>query len=149
MNRIYEEYGDEMFDVWAGKSVGEVTAEISKIPGFKETTAKLFAKGINSFKAFLKRNKAHIAFKEKEAIKQVGSSLAGQSFLWSKCRQHNLEPLIRENGGEVLGSFRNGCTYLIAPEGETSGKIEKARKLGTKIMTPESMLKYLKSKGVL
>jgi NAD-dependent DNA ligase len=149
MNKIYEKYGEEMFSRWSGMSVAEVTEEISTIPGFKDTTARLFAKGINSFKAFLKRNKDYIAFKEKEVIKLKGSSLKGMSFLWSKCRNHSWENPIEQNGGEILQSFKKGTTYLICPPGETSGKIEKARTAGTKIFTPNQLETFLKSKGIL
>jgi NAD-dependent DNA ligase len=148
MEKIYEVYGEKMFS-WEGKSVGEVSAEIAKIPGFKDTTAKLFAKGINSFKSFLKRNKDVIAIKEKEKKKvKKGAPLSGMSFLWSKVRQPEIAKLIEENGGIVFNSYKSGLNYLVAPEGEISGKIKKAKDSGVKILTPESIVSFLKNKGI-
>ena len=148
LEKIYAKYGQDMFTRWTNSTLGEVATEISGIAGFSTTTAKQFASGIKPFLAFMKRNAKKIRIKEKEEVKLSSNSLQGISVLWSKIRQHSVEPLITANGGEVLSSFRKGCTYLVCPVGENSTKIDKARASGTKIITPDELLKILRTKGI-
>lgn len=51
------------------------------------------------------------------------------------------EKLIEENGGTVVSSVSRNTTYLvIADTNSTSSKTEKARKLGTKLITPDDLI---------
>ena len=52
------------------------------------------------------------------------------------------EKLIKENGGTVVSSVSKNTTYLvIADTNSTSSKAEKARKLGTKLISPDELIK--------
>lgn len=55
------------------------------------------------------------------------------------------EKLIEENGGTVVSSVSRNTTYLvIADTNSTSSKTEKARKLGTKLITPDDLIEMTK-----
>ena len=55
-----------------------------------------------------------------------------------------MEKLIEAKGGKVASSVSSKLTYLVAANpNETSGKLTKARQLGTSIITREQLAKIL------
>ena len=73
--------------------------------------------------------------------------LAGMSFCFTGAmayKRADLEKMVEENGGEVRSSVSGDLTYLVqADPNSTSSKSEKARKIGTKIITPEEFLEMV------
>ena len=82
---------------------------------------------------------------EKEAPK--GGKLAGLSFCFTGAmayKRADLEKMVVDNGGEVAGVAKT-LSYLVqADPNSTSGKSEKAKKYGTKIISPEAFLEMIK-----
>jgi NAD-dependent DNA ligase len=147
LTKIYEVYGNQMFDRWAKFTVGEVAVEISGISGFSESTAKQFAKGIKPFNSFLKRNAGRIHVQEKKKLVLTGNNLKGITVCWTGIRQSNLEDLLKKNGGEVYTSVKPGLTYLVAKDpNSASSKTQKAKALGVKIVGPVEIEKIFNSK---
>ncbi len=80
-----------------------------------------------------------------------GGPLAGLSFCFSGSSTRPrkvLEGLVEKNGGNVASGVNKGLTYLVLADPEsTSTKAQKARKLGTEIISEESFVALIQEKG--
>ena len=78
---------------------------------------------------------------------KTGGKLAGLSFCFTgsmSIKRSDLEKMVVENGGEVK-AVSKGLSFLVQQDpNSTSTKSEKAKKLGTKIISPEEFLNMLK-----
>lgn len=81
-----------------------------------------------------------------EEEKVAGGVLAGMSFCFTGAmayKRADLEKMVVDNGGTV-SSINKTLTYLVqADPDSTSAKSEKAKKLGTAIISPEAFLEML------
>lgn len=102
-------------------------------PGFNQLAVQ-FADGFPKFKRFYE--KLGVKAVVDKTVKKTGSSLNGQVVVFTGFRNADLEKVIEKNGGE-LGSGVNSKTTILLVKDKSSGssKVEKARKLGLKIMT--------------
>ena len=116
---------------------------ISSVEGFDFKTASKIGAGYDEFVEFVEDCGSALSFAKYEAPK--GGDLAGQSFLFTGFRDKNLENQIETKGGKISSSVSSKLTYLVALDpDEDSGKLKKARELGTKIITREQLVEILK-----
>ncbi|MGK9476474.1 NAD-dependent DNA ligase LigA [Melioribacter sp. OK-6-Me] len=89
--------------------------------------------------------RAGIQFKLEQ--KKLSNKLAGKSFVLtgtlSSMSRDKAKELIVANGGKVLSAISKNTDYLIAGE-KAGSKIDKARKLGVKIINEDEFLNMLK-----
>lgn len=82
------------------------------------------------------------------ATENDSSALEGLSFVISgvfeKVSRNELKALIEKNGGKNTGSISAKTSYLIAGDKMGPAKLEKAEKLGLKIITEDDFLEMLK-----
>lgn len=80
-------------------------------------------------------------------VEKTGGKLAGLSFCFTGAmaiKRSDLEKMVVENGGTV-GSVNKSLSFLVQQDpNSTSTKSEKAKKFGTKIISPEEFLNMLK-----
>ena len=115
---------------------------ISAVEGFDIKTANKIVAGYATFMEFVEDCGSALSFAKYEAPKQGG--LTGQSFLFTGFRDKGLEKVIEAKGGKVASSVSSKLTYLVAANpNETSGKLTKAREIGTTIITREQLAKIL------
>ncbi len=73
--------------------------------------------------------------------------LAGQSIVISGVFQHHSRDeyklIIEQNGGKNVGSISSKTSFILAGDNMGPSKLEKARKLGIKIMSEDEFLDYL------
>jgi NAD-dependent DNA ligase len=132
----------KLYDAFAGDMnlLNSVSAMVA-VEGFDEKTATKISSGFTTFLIF--RNETGIKFAEYEAPK--GGDLSGQSFLFTGFRDKGLEKKIEEKGGKNSSAVSSKLTYLVALDpNEDSGKLKKARDLGTKIITRDQLMEILK-----
>ena len=120
--------------------------KIQNIKGIEKKTAEAFVSHIQEFKAFMKDCQLEYKLDQSvETIKIDGShELFEKSVVITGFRDKSLEEILK-NVGAKLGSSVNKKTYivLIKNEGETSSKIEEAKKHNIPIMVfDEFMKKY-------
>ena len=113
--------------------------EIEAIPGIGKVTAEtLLSQELHDSWTWLKEN-----FPIQEIKVKLGKTLpfTDKSFaLTGKMPQPRsyYENIIKENGGAIVSSVSKNTTYLvIADTNSTSSKAEKARKLGTNLISPD------------
>ena len=123
--------------------------KLAEIKGFGDITAMNFIENIDKFTAFL--NDANLTHKltEMEKMKNVGKPgktgiLSGKTFVLTGFRDKELERNIESLGGKLSGSVsKNTHTVIVKDMDETTGKAEKARKLGVPLVDLKSFMKKI------
>lgn len=95
-----------------------------------------------------KLKEAGLQLQMPEGPAQESEKLNGQNFVVSGSfgtpqRRTELEDTIKANGGKLLSSVSSKTNYLVAGENMGPAKLEKAEKLGVKIITEEEFLGML------
>lgn len=133
----------KLYDAFQGDiSKLKNVATISSVEGFDFKTASKIGAGYETFMEFIEDCGSALSFAKYEAPK--GGDLSGQTFLFTGFRDKGLEKQIEDKGGKISSSVSSKLTYLVAADpNETSGKLTKARELGTKIITREQLVQVL------
>ena len=78
----------------------------------------------------------------------ASEKLAGQSIVISGVFQHHSRDeyklLIEQNGGKNVGSISSKTSFILAGDNMGPSKLEKAQKLGIKIMNEDEFLDLIK-----
>lgn len=136
MKKLYEAFAGDM------RKLGDINA-IQAVEGFEFKTASKISSGfVRGFIKFLTDTSATITFAPYEAPKT--GTLSGQTFLFTGFRSSDLEAKIVEQGGKISSSVSSKLTYLVAADvNDSSGKLKKARDIGTKIISREELIELL------
>jgi DNA ligase (NAD+) len=96
-----------------------------------------------------KLEKAGLQLSMGEGPEAESECLAGFSFVisgvFSRFSREELQDKIKANGGKLISSVSAKVNYLLAGENMGPAKLEKATKLGVKIITEEEFLEMLAS----
>jgi DNA ligase (NAD+) len=127
------------FDTLAKMEAAQVH-EIAAIPGVGPTKAANFIQGIHE--------KRDLIYKLLSVGVQIKASsdgpLKGKTICMTGFRDAAMEAAIEEAGGSVKGSVSKQLDYLVAADPtSTSGKAQKARDYGTKVISQEQMWSML------
>ncbi len=138
LKKVYEAIPTMLKKKWTAR---ELEAAIIELPTFKEATARPIAQGVPRFRKFYKSIKKYVKVVKAKKVKKASSRLEGERVCFTKFRDKELEKSIVENGGEVVSGVNKQTTILLTtdPSGSTS-KLNKARDLGIKIMTPTKFM---------
>jgi len=121
-------------------------ATIASIPKFGDNTARTLAQGINENDKIITAMLSRVKCDDWEPAKvAAGSKVAGKTFCFTGSHsmdRDELEKLVKKHGGLIAGVSKN-LDYLVSPDGWTSGKVDKAKKLGTEIINEETFLNIL------
>ena len=94
----------------------------------------------------LKLEKLGVTLKRAEAVK-INSVISGKTFVltgtMSAMSRDEAKQLIKNSGGKVSGSVSAKTDYLVAGE-EPGSKLDKAKKLGVKVVDEKEFLGLLK-----
>ena len=134
--------------------VAEASMEsLMQINGIGEVIAKsvveYFANPIN--RAFVERLRGYgLQMEIGEQQKQAQSDkLEGQTVVISGVFQHHsrdeYKALIEQHGGKNVGSISNKTSFVLAGDNMGPAKLEKAEKLGIRIMSEDEFLNIIKS----
>lgn len=117
--------------------------ELAQVHGVGEIIAKNFIEGLKENEKKIDNLLKHL--KLKNTIKVKDGVLSGISFCFTGVRDKELENRIKEYGGEISSGVSKNLSYLVAkdPE-ENSSKLNKARKLGVKIISLNEAIKKVK-----
>lgn len=124
--------GDIDYSTWGEKDIIE---DIMSIEGFKETSARIFAKGIKKYLQWRKKHQKILHFVPYTEGEAAGK-FAGKSFVFSGFRCNDFEKYLVENGATISDSLTSGTTALFFKVGKHgyTGKYQKAKKLGVRII---------------
>ena len=89
-----------------------------------------------------------ITFKDKHKI--IGQ-LQNQTFLFtgtlSQLKRNEAEALVLQQGGQIAGTINKNLNYLVVGE-KAGSKLEKAQKLGIKILTEQEFVELVRKADV-
>jgi DNA ligase (NAD+) len=126
------------------KDIDSLRPKIEAIEGFGGKTTTAFLEGIKECLGFVRELMEEFSEPVESIDEPVGTTLSGQSFVFSGFRDDELKTKIEKLGGEVRDSVNKGLTILVVKsKDKASGKIEKAEKLGIPIMTKEEFLSHV------
>ena len=78
---------------------------------------------------------------------QLSTKLEGQSIVISGVFAHHsrdeYKAIIEQNGGKNVGSISNKTSFILAGENMGPSKLQKAEKLGIRIMSEDEFLEML------
>jgi DNA ligase (NAD+) len=131
--------------------------DLVNIKGIGEKTAQQIVKGIRS-KGIVIKNlfDVGITIKLPEKVKVDSNKLAGKSFCFTGAIQStkpdgkrftrdDMHAIVKANGGKVEDSVKRGLSYLVmAVPSSTSGKAQKARELGTAVLSETDFFDMVK-----
>jgi DNA ligase (NAD+) len=84
----------------------------------------------------------------KNAQEKLSEKLSGKNFVISgvfrNYSRDDMQKLIEENGGKILGSVSSNTNFIVAGEGMGPSKKEKALKLGVPIISEDDVAGMLK-----
>jgi DNA ligase (NAD+) len=111
-------------------------ADIERIPGLGPTKADAFVNGLRARAGLIDRLLANGVSIKGKAI----GGFTGKSICLTGFRDPAMESAFEQEGGIVKSSVGKGLTYLVAkdPNG-ASGKLDKARSLGTTVLSQADM----------
>ena len=116
-------------------------SDLVKIAGVEETKAKAFVEGFIAVHPKIQ----NLLQAGVTIMAEATGSLKGKTVCFTGFRDAELEAAVEGAGGTVKSSVVKGLTYLVAkdPAG-TSGKLQKAREGGTKVVGIDEMWKIVR-----
>lgn len=126
MKKLYEAFAGDMtkcrdFDA------------IVAVEGFEAKTANKIVAGYPEFAKFMEEVKDVVTIEQYVAPKE--GKLSGSVFVFTGFRSKELEAMVEAAGGKMGSSVSSKTTYLVSDNPDsTSGKAQKARDLGIKVI---------------
>ena len=135
MDRVTEASKESLMQV---NGIGEVIAD---------SVIQYFSNPINrDFVERLRRYGLQMEIGEQQKQAQ-SDKLAGQSIVISGVFQHHsrdeYKALIEQHGGKNVGSISNKTSFILAGDNMGPAKLEKAQKLGIRIMSEDEFLQLI------
>ena len=115
--------------------------DLASVDGFGMTKAVAFKKGFEQKKeVMLDLLAAGVTIKKPEVKKPSGSKMKGISVCFTGVRDAALEAAIVAQGGEIKSGVSKGLSVLVCKDpGSSSAKAQKARELGTEVVSLQDM----------
>jgi DNA ligase (NAD+) len=115
---------------------------IVNVEGFDTKTAEKIANGYPEYQSFLSSIRNHVKFTD--YVPPVEGALTGSTIVFTGFRSSDMEKQIIAAGGKMGSSVSKNTTYLVTNDPHsTSGKSQKARDLGVKVISPKEMQELL------
>ena len=126
-------------------SKDEFIQKISNIPQFEDKTSRLFVGNFPKFLKFYNEIDKYISIRKvnqskSSKITKKNSFFVDKTFVFTGFRDSELKQKIIENGGSVKDSLNSKTDYLVVKDADSgSSKLTKAKELGVKIVTLDSL----------
>lgn len=120
-----------------------LVSKISDIEGWSYTSAKQYVDGLQDFKDFVNRNNI-IGMEEQGEVEKSKSldRFQDAKVVFTGFRNKDWEKMIESEGGKVTTSVSKNTTLIVASDvDEDTGKLNKAKELGIKIISRDQFEK--------
>lgn len=144
MKQVLDAYPNLMTDYkkWTKK---EFLEKIKELDGWEEKTSSTLVNNFGDFIKFYEKIKPFLSLEKKKAIKQ--GKLTGKTMVLSGFRDATLQEKLEGMGVKISSSVSKNTDYLVVKDKQTieeaTGKVEKAKELGVKIITKDELLKLI------
>jgi len=123
----------------------EFIDKIKELDGWEEKTSSTLVNNFNDFIQFYQKIKTFVTLEKKKEIKE--GKLTGKTMVLSGFRDSTLQQKLEETGVKITTSVSKNTDYLVVKDKETieeaTGKVEKAKDLGIKIITKDELIKLI------
>lgn len=144
LKKILKAYPN-IFDVYTPTNRKRWEARINALDGFNKITTSQFLDRISMFQRFYKRISKEIKIKPFAVPVKSKGRFKDQKIVFTGFRNADWQKLIENEGGEVSSGVSKNTTLVVYRKGqEGTGKFEKAKKLGVKMITEEEFGKSMK-----
>ena len=108
---------------------------IANVDGFEAITAVKVLRAVTDFIPFLRQIEGHFSFDETGGFVTGAGAMADQKVAFTGFRDESLQAAVEAAGGTMQSGISGKTTILVTSSpSSTSGKTEKARKLGVRII---------------
>lgn len=124
---------------WHTLDTNALKRNISRLKGFTETTAEIFASKRDSLLSFLEDTNLQKTVKN-SVIKETNGKLLGKRIVLSGFRDPDLEKQIETEGGIITSAISKNTFCLITKDdGKETTKSKKAKEAGVRIILKENV----------
>lgn len=119
-------------------------SEINQIDGFDVKTSQKVVHELDQFTAFWSKVKHNVVLASEQSTNNTGGSMVGEKIVFTGFRDAQLAEQVEAEGGEIQNSASGKTTIVVAADpNKSSGKIQKARDAGAKIVSIEQFKEML------
>jgi DNA ligase (NAD+) len=124
------------------KSKKNLYEKILGVDGFSDILANTVIDNIEVAREFIAEISPYITYRK---VKKTSTDLKNMKVVFTGFRDKELEALITEKGGKVVGSVSKNTTHVIVKNNKDEGgsKLEKAKELGIQILTRDELIKLI------
>ena len=123
-------------------------SQLNSLHGFADKTAMTITQGLTQKSQLIEDLLQYISFKEKQ---KITGPLQNLKFLFTgtleNLKRNEAEELVIQQGGQIASTINKNLNYLVVGE-KAGSKLEKAQKLGIKVLNEIEFMELLKVKDV-
>ena len=144
LKQVIDAYPNLLTDYkkWSNK---EFIDKLKELDGWEEKTSTTLANNMDEFIKFYNKIKSFISLEKKKVINQT--KLTGLTIVLSGFRDAEIQEKLEGMGVKLSSSVSKNTDYLVVKDQNTidsgTGKVEKAKEVGIKIITKEQLIKLL------
>jgi len=123
----------------------EFLDKLKELDGWEEKTSTTLVNNMDEFIKFYNKIKSFVSIEKKKTIKQT--KLTGLIIVLSGFRDAEIQEKLEGMGVKLSSSVSKNTNYLVVKDQNTivegTGKVEKAKEVGVKIITKDQLIKLL------
>jgi DNA ligase (NAD+) len=123
----------------------EFMDKLIELDGWEEKTSETLVTNMDEFIKFYNKIKSFITIEKKKTVKKT--KLTGLTIVMSGFRDAEVQDKLEGMGVKISSSVSKNTDYLVVKNQDTidegTGKVEKAKEAGVKIITKDQLIKLI------
>jgi len=119
--------------------------KLIELDGWEEKTSETLVTNMDEFIKFYNKIKSFITIEKKKTVKKT--KLTGLTIVMSGFRDAEVQEKLEGMGVKISSSVSKNTDYLVVKNQDTidegTGKVEKAKEAGVKIITKDQLIKLI------
>ena len=144
LTQVMEAYPDLLVD-YKKWSQTEFMDKLIELDGWEEKTSETLVTNMDEFIKFYNKIKSFITIEKKKTVKKT--KLTGLTIVMSGFRDADVQEKLEGMGVKISSSVSKNTDYLVVKNQDTidegTGKVEKAKEAGVKIITKDQLIKLI------
>jgi DNA ligase (NAD+) len=144
LTQVMEAYPNLLVD-YKKWSQTEFMDKLIELDGWEEKTSETLVTNLDEFIKFYNKIKSFISIEKKKTVKKT--KLTGLTIVMSGFRDAEVQDKLEGMGVKISSSVSKNTDYLVVKNQDTidegTGKVEKAKEAGVKIITKDQLIKLM------
>jgi len=144
LKQVMDAYPDLLIDYKKWTKV-EFMEKLIELDGWEEKTSETLVSNMDEFIKFYNKIKSFVTLEKKKAVKKT--KLTGLTIVMSGFRDADIQDKLEGMGVKISSSVSKNTDYLVVKNQDTideaTGKVEKAKEAGVKIITKDQLIKLI------